>query len=415
MSHDLLQVSNSEGRGGYSSELRMIGERVVEYQELRFHEPAVNHELGAAAVVGDWGIAMNPEEHAKEVEEHIRRLGKDGLGRTHAETGFSQTLWSKRMSYSELLPFQVELSRRAVLEASNAVAIDPSTLKRISVASTSPFSEEIANLVRASLGVSSEVPAEYVAAACNSSALSFDLHLQEADHYPDGPQAIVGLETMMSLREPLVDRTHPDAGKYARGMTDRTALSFFSDRAAALVYDPKRFRVLVRASHGEPDLQGALGGMMTIDFTGTEMEGYSGMLRRNQRGIVAHISDPKPDQSVYMNDLGTTRLFLTLLRELVSKFKAQYAERMGEAFDPSRVNQVMAHHPSYQIHNHLREKLFGFSQRVMPWCREHVNAPACTFGMEMARVLSHLQVGDRMLQVFFGAGATGQILLTEIA
>jgi len=414
MSHDLLQASIHEGGDGYSSELRMVGERAVENQELHFHDPAVNHALGAAAVVGDWGIAMNPEERAKGVEEHIQRLGREGLGRTHAETGFSQTLWSKRMSYSELLPFQVEVSRRAVLEASQAVGINPSELQRISIASTSPFSEDIANLVRASLGVSSEVPSEYVAAACNSSALSFDLHLQEAHHHPDGPQAIVGLETMMSLREPLVDREHPDAYKYARGVTDRTALSFFSDRVAALVYDPKRFRVLVRATHGEPDLQGALGGMMTIDFTGQEMEGYNGLLRRNQRGVVAHIPDPKPDQTVYMNDLGTTRLFLTMLRSLVSKFKAHYAERMGEAFDPSRVNQVMAHHPSYQIHNHLREKLFGFSQSVMPWCREHVNAPACTFGMEMARVLPHLQAGDRMLQVFFGAGATGQILLTEI-
>ena len=153
---------------------------------------------------------------------------------------------------------------------------------------------------------------------------------------------------------------------------------------------------------------------MTIDFTGKEVEGYSGLLRRNGRGVVAHIPDPKPDQAVYMNDLGTTRLFLTLLRSLADKFKVQYGERMGEPFDPSRVEHVMAHHPSFQIHNHLREKLLGFSQSVMPWCREHVNAPACTFGMEMARVLPNLQVGDRILQVFFGAGATGQILLTEI-
>ena len=414
MSHDLLQASIHEGGDGYSSELRMVGERAVENQELHFHDPAVNHALGAAAVVGDWGIAMNPEERAKGVEEHIQRLGREGLGRTHAETGFSQTLWSKRMSYSEILPFQVEVSRRAVLEASKAMGIDPSTLNRISVASTTPFSERIAEHVRDSLGLPSQVRAEYVAAACNSSALSFDLHLQEAGHFPDGPQAIVGLETMMSLREPLVDREHPDAGKYARGVTDRTALSFFSDRVAAFVYNPKRFRVLVRATHGEPDVQKALGGLMTIDFTGQEMDGYGGLLRRNERGVVARIQDPKPDQAVYMNDLGTTRLFLTMLRSLVSKFKDQFGERMGEAFDPSQVNQVMAHHPSYQIHNHLREKLFGFSQRVMPWCREHVNAPACTFGMEMARVLPHLQEGDRLLQVFFGAGATGQILLTEI-
>ncbi|OGY16532.1 MAG: hypothetical protein A2785_02980 [Candidatus Chisholmbacteria bacterium RIFCSPHIGHO2_01_FULL_49_18] len=414
MSHDLLQASIHEGEDGYSSELRMVGERAVEYQELHFHEPAVNHALGAAAVVGDWGIAMNPDEHLRAVDEHVRVMGREELGRSHVESGFSQTRWSKLMPYSELLPFQAEVSRRAILESCRAVGVDPSNLKRISVASTTPFSEDIANLVRASLGVSSEVPAEYVAAACNSSALAFDLHLQEAANYPDGPQAIVGLETMMSLREPLVDLTHPDAYNYARGVTDRTSLSFFSDRAAALVYDPKRLRVLARATHGEPDTRGALGGLMTIDFTGKEVEGYSGLLRRNGRGVVAHIPDPKPDQAVYMNDLGTTRLFLTLLRSLADKFKVQYGERMGEPFDPSRVEHVMAHHPSFQIHNHLREKLLGFSQSVMPWCREHVNAPACTFGMEMARVLPNLQVGDRILQVFFGAGATGQILLTEI-
>lgn len=396
-----------------SPEFRARGERVAEREGLEFREAVVNSEIAAAAVIGTWGKHLMASEIDGEIERHLSGLGVDGVGESHAgRTGFKQSWWGGRLEYDELLPFQMELTRRGLLGATHSLGITPGKLVRFGVASTTPFSMKLAEYVSVSLDMSPTVKAEVSAAACNSAGLLFDQQLLEAHLRDYGMHAIVSYENALSFRYPLFDSEsdHPDASTYSRGITDRIPLSFFSDLLTAVVYDPARFRVLARTTFGIKDEKQVLGAVNTVPFEGEEVEGYNGLVRRSEDGYVSYLPDPRSDQGAHMDPFGTTKLMLGVLKVLADRFKKK-ADDSG--IDLASVNHVLVHHPSAPLHGRVRE-LFGFQEDLMPWGEEHVNAPACTWGLEMARVLPELEVGDRMMQVFFGAGAIGQIQLLEV-
>lgn len=393
-------------------EFRAIGEEISRRQNLEFREPAVNHELGAAAVVGSFGMPLAGQDLDAAIDRHLSELGVSGRGRSYAgNTGFDRNWWGERLEYEEILPFQIELTLRGLEEALLPLGAGADQLGRFGIASTTPFSMNLGEKVKSLMALPPETRAEVSAAACNSSALLFDQQLRDAKDHP-GLHAIVGFETAVALRYPMLDADsdHPEAPLYSRGISDRAALSFFSDHLSVVVYDPSRFRVLARTTLGMQDERKVLGAVNTVPFEGEEVEGYDGLVRRNGNGFVAFLPDPEPEQGAFMNPRGTTEFFLRFLKTLVGDFRAKAEE--GN-MDISSVDHIAIHHASRPIHGKVR-KLLGVSEEQAPWSSTHCNAPACTWGMEMARVLPHLKVGDRFLQVFFGAGATGQIQLLEV-
>jgi len=158
------------------------------------------------------------------------------------------------------------------------------------------------------------------------------------------------------------------------------------------------------------DEKNVLGGIRTVAWEGKEVEGFDGMVRANGFGPICRLPDPRPeDQAVFMDPRGTTRFFLTYLKTLNKRWN----EVAQGWFDPSAVNHVAAHHPSILIHRKAR-KLWGFDERQMPFIEKHRNAPACTFGMEMKRIVPDLNEGETLMMIFFGAGAAGEARLLRV-
>ncbi len=395
-------------------ELLEVGAEVAGREELTFRDAVARQDLGMAAVTGYWGQELDVDQLRDAVEEHI---GPVAIGRNFAgDSGFERSWWGGALAYREIAPFQMEIARQAILQAAGALDVGIDQISRIGVASTIPFSNRLALQVRESLGLGEKVEALVSAAACNSSAILFDQSLLEPQT-DDKFHVIVGLETALSLRHPVSD-PRSEAAIWRRGITKPEILSMFSDQTAVVMYQPSRLQLLRRITHSLPDnkdFRGGphLGAVRTLEFVGEDVAGYGGLLKRNEYGFVSDMPDPDKSQGAFLYPPGTTKLFSTFTRQMIALFQDSLSDGNHQL---SNVCHALIHPASRKIYEKTGERLeeIGLPPGLTEWCPTHVNAPAVTFGLEMARHIPRFKQGEEAFFMFFGATATGQIALAKI-
>jgi len=374
---------------------------------LRVTEVEYNPDVQISTALVKWGEKIPADHLPQQIGQHlVRTYQLDEIPKVEipGKTGFDHHYWTGSVDYQELCQLQIEASAQALLAALRPQNLIPSQLTRIAIATSIPASPDLAAAIAEKLGVQPK-KVDLCVGACFSSGYMFAKFIKEANQNPPGPQAVVGIESVTALREPITGG--PDY--FQRGIKDIASLSFFSDMAGATVFDSTKFRLLQETPLGIQD-PGALGCVRVIPIQNmTPIPGYNGVLLEKPRLVAATIPDEHPNTAVFMDPGATTRFFVTYLKKLADNFKSDYRQTFGNEFDAKDISAVMCHHPSRLLHEFIATKQLGLPPYLAPFVSAHCNSPAVTFHMEAARVLPHLQPEKKLMTIFFGAGVAGSI------
>lgn len=378
---------------------------LITYQGLHVESRVSRPDLGLHTVTATFGDTFTGAgELQSAIDHHLREMkslyGLDPVGESLADkSGFSVSHWGREVPYELTLPQQVALGSTVALDTISQAGLDVSDIDSLAVASSFPLSHMLAKYIGEAIGLRPDAKTKLFAAACYSQAMAFN----EAVDHPQGDHTLIlGVETFMGMRKPT-DQTP--------GITDRAALSMFTDKLTGLIVDPHHFRTVISADHEARDKDGALTGTMIIPLLGNTNPSDS-LVHQTHLSDMIEYPQPTLYQLVYMRAMATTRFFLTFIRDMVDK---KFIKQGGKEFLDS-VNYAICHHPSILIHQKIKSiyEKAGLAKDIMPWSSDYGNAPVCIFAEEMARIMRDLKPGDRILSTFFGAGAKGSARILEV-
>lgn len=384
---------------------------LISRQDFTIKEQVTNSQLQAGVVVGIFGDHIPTSHLAQRIDEHLVFMkenydmepnGVDLVG----HTGFEGSYWTRSVTKQELLPLQVALGETMVYVALDQMGLKPENIGRIKnfkVAATVPASILLAKYIAEITGMAPDTKIELVSHACNSFASAINDQIEETKDDPDALSLTIGVETMMALRVHLSPEW--------QGTTNRPALAFFSDGAAAFIGNLSRFKKRIEVAHEAPDTDGVISGINTIPPFGDKI---SELVHRSHFVNMNILPVPKNAQTITMNPSETAKFFIRFINDMVQKFK-----NTPQAVDwLSRATHGFGHRPSMLLRSKYLRLLedAGMPKGIfLDWSGEYGNGPCIIWGHEMAKLLPQLQDGDVVVGVFFGAGATGQTNIYEIA
>lgn len=377
----------------------------LEYQQYQPLEFVENKTLASSVSLASFGDTLNgPEELQSAIDNHLHHLSehfhKAPTGTSLVgKTGFNISYWGRPMPYEASLPLQVALGTTMAADILRRSNLNPKDLRSFSIATSSPVSLMLAKYIARNLGLLPSCRVRLYSSACFSQAMAFHDIVDQFHDDHDHQSLIVSLETILAAREPNLSTP---------GLSDVTSLSMFSDKISGLIFRPSSFLPVSNNFLEMPDTEAALAARFIIPLKQFQNHNES-LIYQNHLATIVKLPSPPVDQTLFMKPLPTTRFFLNYLKELINH------QFVDQSLLPS-VDYAMAHHPSILIHAKVRELLEkqGLPAGLLPWSSHYGNAPVCIFAHEYARVLPYLTPGKRLLNLFFGAGASGALRIYDV-
>lgn len=372
----------------------------VEEEFTPIHE-GVNLPLGMAAAVVGIGEYITRDELPDKVVRHMQKVGSE-QNYKQIYSGFEGSWWSLEQETRVMFEgVQVGAMLYALDLALKALDAKRSDIGRVVVASALPGSQDLAEKTWPGSVLS--------AAACYSADLGLDYLLENEGNETDKLDAILSVDSMLGLRSPLGGEKL--GSPYGRGISQSAVLQLFGDAAGAMLIPSNRLRVKWRATAGIEDKANRIGCAKVISPHGKKMEGYGGLIYENKKLLVGKVPEDG-HEAVHMDAFEATKVmgrFLTLLRD--------ETERQKGDLDWGGIAHAVIHHASEKIHKMItspEKQLFRLGEDLAPFSPSFVNAPSVTTAMEWARIIPHLEEGDRILSIMFGAGAFGGVKEMEV-